>query len=593
MTPSSNRAFIDLNTGAVRNSTTGTIIPRIAGVLGTQLSLVVSFFRDAVPTALADGALGRLVLKSKLSHGSPALVLDTAWTVLGEGPARTYKFDALLDSQALRAKLEGKDTDFFAGQIEWTLPGETDPSKSLPFDVLIFNAYSRDGDEAPDPIASASWEWLKDRAPQSGGFTHNDSDRTLGVAGGGGAPGEDGASAYEVAVQNGFVGDASAWLESLIGPEGQPGAIGPAGADGPVGPPGADGLPVITWKGAWNGSAYDPHDAVSHAGSSWLALRSNSNITPTEGADWTLIAAKGVDGMNGSDGAPGANGTNGTNGIDGTNATPITSINDDGGGNLTVVTQNGSYGPFALKGPTGAPGMDGPPGPGINWLGEWQPSTTYAEDDAAFYNGSSWISLLNGNYNNAPYEGSGYWGLLARTGATGPTGPQGPAGDPGGPAGPQGPQGIDGPQGPPGPQGADGPIGPQGPAGDPGGPQGPAGPQGPQGNDGAQGPPGPPGSGDVNGPGSSTDGNIATFSGTSGKLIQDSGVGIAGGNLYVNGIKVLGAQQTGVASASESHSMSGSDNVDYNALMTALNDLGAKFNAMKAALEAHGLITAV
>lgn len=97
----------------------------------------------------------------------------------------------------------------------------------------------------------------------------------------------------------------------------------------------------------------------------------------------------------------------------------------------------------------------------------------------------------------------------------------------------------------------------------------------------------------MNGPGSCTDGNIATFSGTSGKLIQDSGVGIAGGNLFVNGIKVLGAQQTGVADATESHSMSGSDSVDYNALIAALNDLGAKYNALKATLEAHGLITAV
>ena len=97
----------------------------------------------------------------------------------------------------------------------------------------------------------------------------------------------------------------------------------------------------------------------------------------------------------------------------------------------------------------------------------------------------------------------------------------------------------------------------------------------------------------MNGPGSSTDGNIATFSGTSGKVVQDSGVGIAGGNLYVSGIKVLGAQQAGVADASESHSMSGSDYIDYNALIAALNDLGAKFNALKATLEAHGLITTV
>jgi hypothetical protein len=97
----------------------------------------------------------------------------------------------------------------------------------------------------------------------------------------------------------------------------------------------------------------------------------------------------------------------------------------------------------------------------------------------------------------------------------------------------------------------------------------------------------------VNGPSGSTNGNIATFSDGSGKVIQDSGVGIVSGNIYVSGIKILGSQQTGVADAAESHSMSGSDNVDYNALMTALNDLGAKFNAMKAALEAHGLITTV
>ena len=343
---------------------------------------------------------------------------------------------------------------------------------------MIFNAYSRDGDEAPDPIASASWEWLKDRAPQSGGFTHNDSDRTLGVAGGGGTPGEDGASAYEVAVQNGFVGNESAWLESLIGPEGQPGAVGGVGPRGPAGLDGAVG-PV---------------------------------------------------GPVGPSGPAGADGPTGAPGLD------------------------GDIGPAGPAGADGATGPVGPPGPGINWLGEWQPSTTYAEDDASFYNGSSWISLLNGNYNNAPYEGSSVWGLIAKVGATGPDGPQGP----------------------------------------------------------------PPWElvGAYDNGAAYNIGNAVTYEGgfyyrtgnalnpcyppTPGQIteswtqvIQDSGVGIAGGDLYVNGIKVLGAQQTGVANAAESHSMSGSDNVDYNALMTALNDLGTKFNAMKAALEAHGLIATV
>ena len=64
---------------------------------------------------------------------------------------------------------------------------------------------------------------------------------------GGGGSGADGASAYEVAVANGFVGTEVEWLASLVGPagaDGAPGADGaqgPAGADGAQGPSGADG----------------------------------------------------------------------------------------------------------------------------------------------------------------------------------------------------------------------------------------------------------------------------------------------------------------------------------------------------------------
>lgn len=46
------------------------------------------------------------------------------------------------------------------------------------------------------------------------------------TAGGGGAPGEPGASAYEVAVANGFEGDVGAWLASLVGPTGAAGNSG-------------------------------------------------------------------------------------------------------------------------------------------------------------------------------------------------------------------------------------------------------------------------------------------------------------------------------------------------------------------------------
>jgi hypothetical protein len=67
-------------------------------------------------------------------------------------------------------------------------------------------------------------------------------------AGGGGG---NGASAYEVAVANGFVGTEAAWLASLVGPAGADGAQGPQGpqgiqgVQGPAGADGAQGLQGI------------------------------------------------------------------------------------------------------------------------------------------------------------------------------------------------------------------------------------------------------------------------------------------------------------------------------------------------------------
>lgn len=49
-----------------------------------------------------------------------------------------------------------------------------------------------------------------------------------------GLPGDDGLSAYEVAVENGFVGSEQDWLDSLVGPEGPEGPQGPPGDGGAV-----------------------------------------------------------------------------------------------------------------------------------------------------------------------------------------------------------------------------------------------------------------------------------------------------------------------------------------------------------------------
>ena len=95
------------------------------------------------------------------------------------------------------------------------------------------------------------------------------NDRIVGV---GGIQGEQGESAYEIAVSNGFAGTESAWLDSLRGPS------GPSGPTGPEGPAGggprsvvydADDQATLTLGGA-NGTrvsnvadAVDATDAVN------------------------------------------------------------------------------------------------------------------------------------------------------------------------------------------------------------------------------------------------------------------------------------------------------------------------------------------
>lgn len=56
-----------------------------------------------------------------------------------------------------------------------------------------------------------------------------------GSADGGGEPGPAGASAYQVALDNGFIGSEAEWLDSLVGPQGVMGPIGPTGPAGPTG----------------------------------------------------------------------------------------------------------------------------------------------------------------------------------------------------------------------------------------------------------------------------------------------------------------------------------------------------------------------
>ena len=114
----------------------------------------------------------------------------------------------------------------------------------------------------------------------------------VGLKGDAGFIGSDGLSAYEIAVDEGFVGDETAWLASLVGPQ------GPS---------------VFSFEGTWNsGTAYVVNDVINHLGSGYTCIQNSTNNTPASSPTfWQLIASKG------DTGAAGTNGSNGAAGADG------------------------------------------------------------------------------------------------------------------------------------------------------------------------------------------------------------------------------------------------------------------------------------
>lgn len=143
--------------------------------------------------------------------------------------------------------------------------------------------------------------------------------------------------------------------------------------------------------------------------------------------------AQGPAGSDGGTGGPGPQGEPGIQGPAGNEATPITSITDDGDGNLTIHTATDDYGPFALKGEPGTIGVDGAPG------AEATPITNITND------GSGNLTIHTATDSYGPFA------------LKGEPGSQGPPGSDGGP-GPQGDQGIQGIQGEQGVQGEPGPT---------------------------------------------------------------------------------------------------------------------------------------
>lgn len=135
-----------------------------------------------------------------------------------------------------------------------------------------------------------------------------------GTDGAAGRDGVNGASAYEIAVQHGYGGSETAWLESLHGADGAKGDTGAAGAKGEKGDIGATGA-----KGE-KGDKGDP-GAAGAAGKDGAAGKSAYQIAVANGFDGTeqawLASLKGEKGDKGDTGAAGAKGEKGDTGATG------------------------------------------------------------------------------------------------------------------------------------------------------------------------------------------------------------------------------------------------------------------------------------
>ena len=245
-----------------------------------------------------------------------------------------------------------------------------------------------------------------------------------------GPQGDNGPSAYEVAVAGGFKGTEEQWLASLTGPKGDKGEQGEVGPAGPIGPKGDLG-----WKGypGEKGPKGDKGDPGAPG----------TGLTPGPQGPEGIRGLQGEQGIQGEPGPQGVRGKQGIPGVDGKDG-PIGSQGEPG--------PDGSTGPRGLQGEKGETGEQGPIGP----------------EGTVVYEGEKGEVGEQGPEGPMGPRGSrgprGFTGDTGATGAQGIDGCKGEKGDEGKP-GNSGGQGLGGPRGEQGTAGTTGEQGEQGPTG--------------------------------------------------------------------------------------------------------------------------------
>jgi len=228
---------------------------------------------------------------------------------------------------------------------------------------------------------------------------------------------------------------------------------GPKGETGPMGD--------VIWKGAWSAeTTYAADDAVTHGGSSYMAIDTSTDVEPgvDEGWEgyWDVFVVKGAQGEQGTQGETGPQGETGETGPQG---------------------ETGSQGETGPQGEQGIQGEAGPQGEtgatGLTWRGTWNEyGVLFFVNDAVERNGAAYICIQGHQDNKDPETESAYWSVMAARGDKGDTGDAGSQGETGlqgdkgdtGDAGSQGETGSQGEQGVQGEPGSDSNL-PQPPSG--------------------------------------------------------------------------------------------------------------------------------
>jgi hypothetical protein len=208
-----------------------------------------------------------------------------------------------------------------------------------------------------------------------------------------GAPGNDGSSAYQVAVQNGFQGSETQWLASLQGTAGTNGTNGMDGSEGASayqiavqnGFQGSETQWLASLQGAAGTNGSNGMDGSDGASAYQIAVQNGFQGSETQ---W-LASLQGVTGANG------LNGNDGKNTLVNTTVEPAGSHCSTGGvkmeygkdensnGVLDALEIDNSLTRFVCNGATGSQGPQGP---------------------AGTYSAGNGISISNGTISSVPVE---------------------------------------------------------------------------------------------------------------------------------------------------------------------------------------------